>query len=506
MKIYRSLYILFTFLAATIGFSACNETDSSEDVLDTSSLYAVMVKSFNLSADDSILANLDSVYFSIDLNNARIFNADSLPLGTRVDSLHISLTHSAAAVAEITMPSRFTGNDTVVNYLENSTEAINFNNGYVTLHLESSNKEVKRDYRIYVNVHKMKPDSLAWGDAAWAAFPTSLSRPTALRAVEFKGKAYCFASDGSSLTRAVAANPADNNWTKSTLTLPAGLDVNSITAGSDALFAIGSSSKLLTSTDEGASWTETSSAMTHIFGSFGSRILGVNRKADGSYVYVTYPATVESSVPASAPVAQTSQCVTFVTEWATEPMLMTMGGVTASGAPTGHVWAYDGQEWADITMSAIPDIADLTLVPYFSVKVGSNWVARTETALIAFGGHDASGAVNRKLYISTDRGINWSLAGQLMQLPEDFPSLSGAEALVFEKTLTSRAAASAWHSLELPVMPAWLSLADSSTGIAPITSWDCPYIYVFGGTDASGALNTAVWRGVINRLSFKPLQ
>ena len=157
-------------------------------------------------------------------------------------------------------------------------------------------------------------------------------------------------------------------------------------------------------------------------------------------------------------------------------------------------------------MTAIPDIADLTLVPYFSVKVGSNWVARTETALIAFGGHDASGAVNRKLYISTDRGINWSLAGQLMQLPEDFPSLSGAEALVFEKTLTSRAAASAWHSLELPVMPAWLSLADSSTGIAPITSWDCPYIYVFGGTDASGALNTAVWRGVINRLSFKPLQ
>lgn len=506
MKIYQSLYILITILAAGIGFSACNESDSNdEDFLDTSDLYAVMVKSFSLSADTGILANLDSVYFSIDLNNARIFNADSLPLGTRVDSLHISMTYSAATVAEITMPSRFSDKDTVINYAENSFSAINFSKGFVILHLESANKETTRDYRIYVNVHKMKPDSLAWGDVAYSRYPTSLSAPVALRAVEYKGKAYCFATDGTTLTRAVSENPALRNWATTSLTLPAGLDVNSITAGSDALFALNGSSRLIISTDEGATWTETSVSMTHIYGSMTSTLLGVNRKPDGSYVYVTYPASTETPVPASAPVAQTSQSITFATQWATEPMLMVMGGVTAAGQLTSHVWAYDGQEWADITVTSIPDLSSLTIVPYFSIKVAANWVATTQTALLAFGGKDSTGRFNRNLYISTDRGINWSLAGQLLQLPEQFPTLAGAQALVFDQTITSRATASAWHPLELPVIPSWYSPAATADGIAPVTSWECPYIYVFGGLDSSRALNTAVWRGVINRLSFKPL-
>jgi len=505
MKIYQSLYILFTFMAAVIGLPACNESSEEDDLPDTSDQYVAMVKSFKLSADDKILANLDSVFFSIDLNNARVFNADSLPLGTRVDSLHVSISYSSASVAEITMPSRYTGRDTVINYIDDSSAAINFSKGYVTFHLESVNKEVSRDYRIYVNVHKMKPDSLVWGDAAWSPYPTVISGVTSLRAVEFGGKAYCFASNGTSLSRAVADNPADNNWEHKTTTLPAGLDVNSITATPEALYAIGAGSELLRSTDGGETWGGLAVTMTHIYGAFGAKLLGVDRRSDGRYVYVTYPASDEVDVPADAPVAETSQAVTFVSEWATEPMLMVMGGVTASGAVTGHVWAYDGSEWADITYTSIPDVSELTLVPYFSIKVGADWVARKETALLAFGGRTADGKINRKLYISTDRGINWSLAGELMQLPAAFPSLKGAEALVFEKTLPSRASSS-WRVLDLPGLPSWFALADESAGIAPVTSWDCPYIYIFGGIDEDGELNTAVWRGVINRLSFKPLQ
>jgi hypothetical protein len=46
----------------------------------------------------------------------------------------------------------------------------------------------------------------------------------------------------------------------------------------------------------------------------------------------------------------------------------------------------------------------------------------------------------------------------------------------------------------------------ASRATAPITQWEVPYIYLFGGYDSEGYLYNSVWRGVINRLSFKPLQ
>ena len=57
-----------------------------------------------------------------------------------------------------------------------------------------------------------------------------------------------------------------------------------------------------------------------------------------------------------------------------------------------------------------------------------------------------------------------------------------------------------------PAIPAWLTpVTDGSRAVTPVTTWECPYIYLYGGDNASGSLNPQVWRGVINRLTFKPL-
>lgn len=506
MKKYISLYMLLGVFACMFGFSACNES-SDDDIVDNSSEFAVMVKSFSLQADDSILENLDSVFFSIDLDRATVFNADSLPRGTRVDSLHVNITFSTVSKAEITMPGS-TEQDTVVDYLTNAGTAIDFSRGYVTLHLESSNGQANRDYRIYVNVHNMAPDSLCWGSAAFSDYPTDMAAPTAMKAVDFGGKAICFATDGSRTTRAISANSDISDWAVEPVELPAGLDIATVTVGPSALFALDKSSTLYTSADEGLTWTSTGSAMTHIYGAYGSSLLGNRREADGSYVYVTYPETTAMPVPAGAPVSGTSQSLVFTSQWASEPMFVTLGGATASGEFVGSVWAYDGTEWNDISVSPMPAVRDVTIVPYFAIKVGTSWVATTHTALLAFGGTNAEGVIDRTLYISLDRGVHWSRAGRLMQLPEQFPELTGAQALVFERTLTASShAAQRWSTLELPEIPAWYTLLSTTDdGIKPVTSWDCPYIYVFGGRDQLGRLNTSVWRGVINRLSFKPIQ
>ena len=72
---------------ALIAMTACNKDDN--DINNTASMYvpAVAVTRFYLKADSKVMNNLDSVFFSIDLENGVIFNADSLPKGTKISTL-----------------------------------------------------------------------------------------------------------------------------------------------------------------------------------------------------------------------------------------------------------------------------------------------------------------------------------------------------------------------------------------------------------------------------------
>lgn len=133
-------------------FTSCNEdsNDGESEVIYGST----QVKSFKLKADAKVLSGLDSVFFSIDLVNARIFNADSLPYGTKTDKLVLQITTDACSKVELNVP-RKNAADTVINYLTNSTDSIDFTNGPVRLHLVSFDGKSERDYTINVNVHKM---------------------------------------------------------------------------------------------------------------------------------------------------------------------------------------------------------------------------------------------------------------------------------------------------------------------------------------------------------------
>ena len=126
---------------------------------------------------------------------------------------------------------------------------------------------------------------------------------------------------------------------------------------------------------------------------------------------------------------------------------------------------------------------------------------------MAFGGKKPDGVLSRDIYLSYDRGVHWSKAPQLMQLPAGFTPGEGAQALVFDSKMA--ASAPAWNENTPVSLPAWylpVTQQPQSRAVKPITSWDCPYIYVFGGNRADGSLNPTVWRGVITRLLFKPLQ
>ena len=78
----QKIYLFFLLFGLIfVGFS-CNSSDDNYNEYVASQ--SVQVSGFRLASNDSVLANLDSVFFSIDLDRGLIYNADSLPVGTNV--------------------------------------------------------------------------------------------------------------------------------------------------------------------------------------------------------------------------------------------------------------------------------------------------------------------------------------------------------------------------------------------------------------------------------------
>ena len=110
--------------AATVAVVSCNEKTEDVEIYLTPS--NVAVTAFSLNEDDDVMANLDSVFFSIDLANGVIFNADSLPVGTKIDKLVTTIKYSSYVTkATINMENGETRTGEV-DYLNSPTDSIDF--------------------------------------------------------------------------------------------------------------------------------------------------------------------------------------------------------------------------------------------------------------------------------------------------------------------------------------------------------------------------------------------
>ena len=84
--------VVMTALMSLSTLNSCNK-DDKEDTIETysTSTQTTLVKAFGLQADNEVLTSLDSVYFTVDYNNGLIYNADSLPVGTDISALKVTV-------------------------------------------------------------------------------------------------------------------------------------------------------------------------------------------------------------------------------------------------------------------------------------------------------------------------------------------------------------------------------------------------------------------------------
>lgn len=488
----RKLHILIIALVGALAITSCNSDSDTPSILDFS--YGdVAVKSFQLYPNDSALANLDSVFFAIDLNNARIYNPDSLPKGTRLTRIAIKPTFTDVSKAEV----RHTlddGTDTTYTYNASNaeTDTLNFENGPVYLELTSLDGKNTMKYRIDILVHKEDPDRFAWSRLGFRQIGTPVTTG-GFGCTERGDSIFTLYTTTSGYGMTIGSGNGLATWTDMAVTLPEGADPSSLTAADDAFYLL-AGRKLWRATDNFSQWTATGVEMDYIYGAAGKEILG-NRQESGNWIHVTYPTGVTSPVAAGCPVKGTSQMFTYTTEWSDNAMSMFTGGVAADGSLTGATWAYDGKKWQNVSLTPMEPREGLTIVNYFSSRVSNQWIVTERTLLLAMGGNTADGETATTNYVSYDRGVHWSVAPESLELPDKVKFQAGSRGFTIDCQMTDdQTAIPGWRPLDTGVK------APLQRVSRPVTEWDAPYIYIVDGRSAT------VWRGAILRYTFKPLQ
>ena len=483
--------------------TSCNsKTEEIDEIAVTVS--TVAVKSFTLQANSNVMANLDSVFFSIDLNEGVIFNADSLPVGTNVSRLIPVITFMTTMSKADIVVSEDGKDDTTYDYLTNATDSIDFTKK-VQLKVTAYDQQTTYTYDLKVNVHNQKPDSLMWDQNAMTSLPSRNGKPAAQHTVTFKNQALSLIKESDdSFTIASSSNLFDGAWTKQEITLPFTPAIESLVATPDALWILDDAGKLYTSAN-GSDWTATGEEWASLIGPYMDCVLGVKSSENG-LIHCHYPADSRIADPEmdpEFPLSGRSALVSIASEWAEMPTSFFVGGVKSDLSLSKATWAFDGTVWTRIDDNTAPALSSPAIFPYVANRRVSN-IFRPYRASVwmLIGGKTADGSLNETVYYSYDNGITWRPTPELMQLPDYLPALEGSDGIVMETDLTANIT-DYWKTATATRAGTWLTPEYTIDGYD--ITWKCPYIYLVGGRDTTGNLSDSIWRGVLARLRFTPL-
>jgi hypothetical protein len=495
MKKYLSIYLTLA-MALAISLLSCNKDDNSTDTstssYDVYSTASTLVSTFNLKANTKIMNNLDSVKFTIDQDRGIIYNADSLPRGTRINALLVEMTcASTVASKEFIIKNGTVLRDTTINYTTSSTDSIDFT-GDVTLRITSGNKLNVRDYKVLVNVHKQDVDTIVWNASRRRDLPNVSSTLNASKTVMQGVNFLCLVDDNGSFVLSQSEDPAAGTWSKTVLSLPFTPQIASFTATTDALYMLDTNGQLFKSTDMGANWTDCGVAWTTIIGAYGDILLGIVPDGIGGFLgaEIVDGTAYIRALKDGFPISGMSQLVMANNEWTSSQQAMFVGGVLADGTMTNKVWGFDGKHWAPISNdNVLPAMRDAVLFPYYTmVKRSTGATYDKKVTWMIMGGKLSNGKLNTTSYISRNQGINWSVGESCVQQPAHMPAFYGAQVYPFSRTITGSTL-----------------MAYTPGHVTPVTEWDCRYLYLFGGYGSNGTALNSVWEGVLTGLTFKPV-
>lgn len=414
-----------TFLILAAGIlllTGCN-SNSNSTIANPSHDASILYARIQSNTDSP---NASKAVFTIDNNDSLIYNVDSLPYGTKIDSLYIGFRFASSY--------GFIMNDTITqsNYLTSATttQAYDFTNPVTIQNLATDGKTTMK-YTIKLNVHKVETYLHVWEKLNGKIANTSGENQ---KAILLKNKFLFYFGNGLSNTLYTSNNAAQ--WTlESGLTgLPFNAILRNMLVYKETAYLLHNGNEMYKSED-GISWTK-------------STILG-----DANYNYIALLFTLKNRLWAVAqnksdnsvriavsenginwmfvgnktfnntfPVADFT-ATTFRPPYSVREKAIVVGGFAPSGARLNSIWSAEDKiitdtlNWLDLQY----DKSNLTATTKSAVEYyGSK--------LLLIGGETNSFLQDTtQMRQSINEGMNWVIPDTTInRLPLDFSARTNA--------------------------------------------------------------------------------
>lgn len=185
----------------------------------------------------------------IDQINRRIFNSDSLPVGTAVNKVYFT-TFSADGIVSYRLES---GKDT----LYSTKDTLDFTSPRIFT-IFASDGSGSRSYTIDIKIHNADPDAYSWVAASPA--DNDVAKLESMRMIAKDGQLYLWGSkNGTNVVMTRKTGEGVALWTKKDISGTDGLQTKSINLFNGKFVAISESG--LVESENGADWTETATSL-----------------------------------------------------------------------------------------------------------------------------------------------------------------------------------------------------------------------------------------------------
>jgi len=393
MKFTFFRVILFSFILGI--FSSC--LGSSDTTTVSSSPY---FSSLVFKSNDSI-PYLSTAAFTLSEYNAAIkdsiiVNLDSLPYGTRIDSVYPTFTFkSSAAIRLYYLPGNKYKRDSV--WLT-GTDTIDFKQPVRVRNYATDGKTYK-EYTVKTNVHQVNPEAYQWRKASDNLGQAGLKNQ---KAITRNDTIFYYQNDGTNGFLNISTN--GYSWTQKTVNgLPVKTPLNDMTLFKGQVFVSKDGFNLYSSSN-GINWIKkslTEFSFKSLLFVFNEQLWAVVQASDASYHFANSADgiiwTMRGTIPNNFPVSDFAS-VSFKSPTGKERVLVT-NGYSANGSIEYNRWTTEdvnGVNWIDFNTEN-GTLEDL--------EVGGSIISY-DNKLLAFGLNSDGTSLYK---ISKDEGLSWQV-------------------------------------------------------------------------------------------------
>ncbi|MGL5271980.1 MAG: DUF6242 domain-containing protein [Phocaeicola sp.] len=353
--------------------------------------------------------------FVIDQINRQIYPVDSLPVGTDVSKVVVSITGDTSYI----LMEREEKTDT----LWTSTDSLNFENPII-FKVVSETGKYGAPYTAKINVHKQDPDSMHWAKIE-GNFPSSSFESTH-KAIYFKNRIYVFANFADQVKVTSAATSNANSWSELVaVNIPEVVDYESVMVWNDKVYLL-AGGQLYSSSDV-MSWTKEENAPTlrMLVASTSSsiatqKLVGValdNHFVEADKTLQTWEK--KEQVSERFPKKSLSYASYALVTNSSIDRMIAFGdnGLTSSSDTIISVWSKlsTDQSWGEYT-----PVAGYTYCP----KMENPAMIHYNNRLYSFGGQavraDTTFRAMEQFFVSENHGVNWSPIKTKVTFPKEF--------------------------------------------------------------------------------------